>query len=415
MAEPIIGFSIIASILGFGGNRTVSRGPSPEQIAQVERIRAANRARSIARGDPQTIEEFAERNPDPVIAILLGFSGFNVAEPLPPPPPVDQPPPGTRPPPNIPPQPPAPAPQPPAPPPEPPPRPPGPTPAPEPPRPPAPKPPSPLERIRRIGPRVFGRFLFGLGDILFPEPVGRGEIFDPRLDPTAESGDQIRAREKQEARQQERSEILSEGAPAQVEPVTQPAPVIEEIVTTAPRPAPQPGVQTGPLTIPGINLPAPIVGLPFLPFVLPSGSPGQFSPPGQVPESPPSPGSRPVPEPPPVSPPEFVPGQPPVINLTPPAPPPPVPGLPPLTGSRTGRLELPRTGRQPRTRRDRKCREVKRKRTRNKCFEGFYEERRGRTRFTRWRQVDCLTGRDISGRNIVDFPGNLGGKVEGDI
>jgi hypothetical protein len=267
-----------------------------------------------------------------------------------------------------------------------------------------------LERLGRIGPRLFGRFLFGLGDILFPEPVGVGSDRGPFIE--SKTIEDIKAeRAAQDARQQERNDVLSENPPAEIQPQPRQAPVIEEIVTTAPRPAPQPGVQTGPLTLPGTNLPAPIIGLPFLPFALPSGSPAPVSPPFPGVESPPIPESPPVPGPGP----EIVPGTPPVINLTPPAPPPPLPGPGGLTRSEVGRLELPQPRRQPQTRQDRKCKEVKRKRKRDKCFEGFYEERFGRTIFTDWRQVDCFTGRTIKQptAEIIKFPG--AGKVEGDI
>ena len=45
--------------------------------------------------------------------------------------------------------------------------------------------------------------------------------------------------------------------------------------------------------------------------------------------------------------------------------------------------------------REKDCKEVKRKRKRGKCEEGFYKEIRGKTQYTPWRQLDCLTGQTI--------------------
>lgn len=51
-------------------------------------------------------------------------------------------------------------------------------------------------------------------------------------------------------------------------------------------------------------------------------------------------------------------------------------------------------GSRPRTRAARECQEVKRrKRRKNKCREGFFEELPGSTRFITWRTVDCRTRR----------------------
>ena len=319
------------------------------------------------------------------------------------------------PPPGIPPQPPSPAPPPET-------RPPGPRPAPPPPPSPPPSgtpaPPPPIgERVGAAARRIFGRFRFGLIGILFPEDVARGEIRSPEIigEKTAE---QIRReRDILESREAQRDQILASetplpepGAPAELET----RPQIDEIVTTAPRPGtaptpvipPAPGIPTpsAPQIPRPSTLPGPAIGLPFLPFVLPSGSPAPFSPPGISPAPVPAPSPAPLPSPGPI----IQPGTPPAINLTPPSAPLPLPS------PRTGTIELPRTGRLPRTRRRERCREVKRKRTRGRCFEGFYAERRRRTQFTRWREVDCLTGRDITGENIVQFPRRLP-RVEGDI
>lgn len=50
---------------------------------------------------------------------------------------------------------------------------------------------------------------------------------------------------------------------------------------------------------------------------------------------------------------------------------------------------------RPAARRGRECEEVKRKRKRGKCHEGFFEEFPGRTRFINWREVDCRTRRPV--------------------
>jgi hypothetical protein len=78
-----------------------------------------------------------------------------------------------------------------------------------------------------------------------------------------------------------------------------------------------------------------------------------------------------------------------------PAPPIPAPPVPfaPVPGLAT-------PARRPPTRaREEECVEVPRRRRRkNKCREGFFEEMPNRTRFTTWRTVDCVTGREIRGR-----------------
>lgn len=126
------------------------------------------------------------------------------------------------------------------------------------------------------------------------------------------------------------------------------------------------------------------------------------SPPRFVPESPPE-GPRitdPITEqpPPPQEQPPVI-GETPIVTPPPPVPvpvPPPVgapgqpPGLPPGGGGRPP----PRRPPQQRKKKE-KCKEVKRKRQRNKCVEGFYEERKGRTIYTPWRLVSCRTGKTL--------------------
>jgi len=402
---PRIIFSAQFSSL-FGGGRSSLIPDFNRRIAE-ERARNEEAIKNFPEGAPRTGIEAALRRPS--IAELLFVTGA-LPRPSPIPDLPDQPPPGTRPPPITPP-PAEPIPPRPAPPPEPTPPPRG-TPPPRPPTPPAPQPPpparpSPLETVRRVGPRLFGRFLFGLGDLLFPEPVGEGSDRGPFIE--QKTIEEINAeRAAQDAANRERVAAQPEVSPAgEVEIPTAPDatprsdPRPDEIIVTTSPPAP--------VTVPQI---APFVPPFILPFVLPSAPPGAF--PTFAPRDFPNPGQRPVPGPesPPVfepgTPPEFTPGQPPVVNLTPPAP---LPAPPRSVGS-VERLPQPR----PRTQRRERCREVKRKRTRGKCFEGFFEERSKRTIFTRWRQVDCLTGRDLGTTNVIQFPG-IGRQqpVEGDI
>lgn len=96
------------------------------------------------------------------------------------------------------------------------------------------------------------------------------------------------------------------------------------------------------------------------------------------------PGTRPtepLPQPPAPSPP--IPAPPPVIEPTPTLPGQLLPALSPSQLSQATRT------------RQKRCVEVKRKRRRNRCFEGFYREFPGRTQFTDWREVDCLTRRPV--------------------
>jgi len=76
------------------------------------------------------------------------------------------------------------------------------------------------------------------------------------------------------------------------------------------------------------------------------------------------------------------------FSPTTPAPPVPEIPIPPGLAPAGSRAQL-RT-------RQRECQEVKRRRRRKgKCREGFFEELPGRTRFTTWREVDCVTRRNV--------------------
>lgn len=381
MADPFttiaIGSSIASIFSRFGRKR--GQTPADRAIAQFraeadEREKNRVRSRVFFRG----LEDLAAS--DPAVAAALGLTS---AVPELPPPLPDQPPPGTRPPP-IPPDPGA-RPIPPGSPP------PGQPPAPPAPTPPTPKPPSPLERILRVGPRLFGRFLFGLGDILIPEPVAKGERFPPDTGRIGESGDQQRARQRAQERARESREDANRELNRQQQPSR--APVREEIVVTAPAPGPATGPTAAPLSLPRL---APLLPPLVAPFALPGAPPllrpGIQTAPRFLPE-PVAPPGRDIS---PGRPPAFQPGSPPTIGLQPPAP---IPGPPEL-----GRIELPREQPRTRTRRRERCREVKRKRQRGRCFEGFYAERKRRTEFTKWREVDCITGRDITGENVIQFP-----------
>ena len=399
------------------GGRTRSRGPTPAQEEVIRQQR--QRARRLDQLEfRRLLEELAARDPlSRRIFEAQGLISAALPEPLPPLEP--QPPPGTRPPGGIPPQPP-----PPSPPPSPPPdaRPPRPAPPPEPPatpspgRPPAP-PPSPLERIRTISARLFGRFLFGLGGVLLPEDVAKGERFPPEVIGTKTAEQIRREREALERQETQRQEALERAPEPEIRPATPaeaspPSPSRDEIIVRAPR--------TQPLTLPQITVP---LGVPLIPpLFFPSGpavaplSPGRGARPRPTPgtEIPPGvqPGQPPVIEP--GSPPIIQPGSPPAINLTPPAPglPPPLPSPRGTTRGRVEELPRPRSPRE-KTKRDR-CREVKRKRTRNKCFEGYFAERKGRTIFERWREVSCVTGKTKRLGNIIPFPRQTP-SVEGDI
>ena len=324
---------------------------------------------------------------------------------------------------------------------------PSPTPIPGTPQPPPPSGPLPpvanepiFERLGRFA-RIAGiarRILAGIPGILIPSEIGRDEdISDeplPGFEPVPPIGDPLPEPEPDPA-----------PAPAPepiVEPPPSPGPETPPEITPPPveiPPAPAPEAPPAPPEIPAAPPPAPSAPpsrtapfrippiFPFNPF--PSSPPGTSRPtppvPEFAPETPPDapprvdrptpPVNDPFPPPIEIPPAPIAPPGPPVIDLTPPpigglpSPPPPVGsvGLPP------SQARLPRQQRQ----RER-CREVKRKRTRGRCYEGFFEERKGRTKYTRWREVGCLTGRPIKREEkIIRFPKQRRGlpRVEGDI
>lgn len=87
----------------------------------------------------------------------------------------------------------------------------------------------------------------------------------------------------------------------------------------------------------------------------------------------------------------------PSIRLTPSSPGvPSSPSVPVPVGSI---IPAPGAGTQPRRATRRKCEEVKRRRRRKgKCREGFFEELPGKTRYTTWRTVDCVTRKPVRKR-----------------
>jgi len=170
-------------------------------------------------------------------------------------------------------------------------------------------------------------------------------------------------------------------------PARAPQPVFDPVPIELPAPTPElPSPQPAPVTIPApAPVPAPVPAPSRVPR--PATSPRPVAVPGTFPSR--LPAFFPIPQFRPGSSPRFRIGD----NLAPSS------GTNPLTSFNTGTVSslLPTSNPQPQPETDKRCKEVKRRRRRKgKCYEGFYKEFPGKTQFTEWREVDCVSRRETT-------------------
>lgn len=274
-----------------------------------------------------------------------------------------------------------------------------------------PKPPTPITpSVILEGAAQAARRIFPLVGILFPSPMGRDEDIDEPVFGSVPEGQQgppfpIGERYPSDPR------IIITGDPiptniplpapaGQVPPRTStpvrvadpratdvPLPPLEPIVVTArPRPLPTPETAaTQPVGAPPTRFRIPPAIQAAVTAILVQqalggqrsfAAPGTFPPTDTRPAPPPAPDRMPAP--PPILQPGFL---------------DPVQGL----GIRPSLDLAPQAQPErasPRAR-ARECVEVRRKRQRGKCYAGFFWEGRNRTRYERWRLIDCVTGSTI--------------------
>ena len=267
-------------------------------------------------------------------------------------------------------------------------------------------PPGVVERAAPIGAGIIGRSAVFIGGLLFPSRLEDGTLGEAELEEARRSLEQIASLEEiplESLPARRSAQVAADprpdppvsgpefvGPPAELARATRaktaPTRTVQKPLPPAPAQVSSPAPVSTPSGAPRVSRLADLLlggavvaglsrigsrdAVGFIPTPAPTGSTGTVTDP--VPPLPtPAPGT-PIPD---------------LVTQVPIGTPAPIPSTTTATQFRV---------RLPTSQRTKECQEVKRKRSRGKCYEGFYEERRNKTRFTRWREVNCETGRAIS-------------------